>query len=163
MSSKKDSFDMKICENGIYFRQVDIREEKYILKHNEGVFTKHMYEEQSTWKKLKHLATYGYQLKENNTCTSYFQFIQFQDKLKVRYNTLYLDAVSAAKELKDSMILGKWAELKYTVPNIHPVILRLNGEDVTLEFSSDGRTLTTFGKIYSFDKRKFTFLDWSSL
>jgi hypothetical protein len=154
---------MKIRESGIYFRQVDIREEKYILKHKEGVFTKRMHEEQSTWEKLKYFATYGYQLKEKYTCTIYFQFLHIQDQLRVRYNTLYLDAVSAAKELKDDWLLGKWAELKFIVHNMNPVVLCLDEEDVTLEFSTDGRTLTTFGKIDVFDKRKFIFLDWSSL
>src|SRR5690606_25705168 len=108
-------------------------------------------------------ATYGYQIREIYTCTSYFQFIRESEKLRIRYNTIYLDAVSAAKELKNNSLLGKWAELRNTIPETHPLQLRLNNETVRLEFGNDGRTLTTIGGGEALDHQIFNFIDWSNL
>jgi hypothetical protein len=148
--------------NGIYFRQVDVKEVGYYIEDKDGDLIHQKYKKPTFWERTKYFAKYGYEMNLETIETSFFLFRP--DRNELHFETRMGDAISTAKWLKNRGNVKK------------PYVFLLDADRLTFEtkdvmfelrFSSDKMYLFVQAKFKKNEKlipsETFTFLDWNRL
>ena len=153
---------MKIRNNGIYFKQIDQKDDGYYTEDEHGILVHHEYKKPTFWERAKFFATYGRELNLETNVTSYLYFRP--DINKVYIGSMVGDAISNAKYLNSKRNFG--SSHNYLLEGDHlkfetPVVL------FNLEFSPDGLHIKASAKTKSNNKTQplevYSYLDWDKI
>ncbi|WP_163323571.1 hypothetical protein [Draconibacterium mangrovi] len=153
---------MKILNDGIYFKQNDLKEVGYYTTDDDGDLIHHEYKKPTLWQRKMYYVRHGCEMNLNTKSTSYFYFRPEQNKVHSQLVTG--DAVSTAKSLKKNGVVGQ-SSIYSTHENT--VNFEKNGILYYLTFSEDGLSVKVEASSKAdnkhFKTETYSYLDWYNI